>query len=67
MLYSHRSAVELGLRDLKITAGLDMLSCQTRQMNEKQFWVHLLTCNAVCLPVARATSNAGVGPRAQSP
>ena len=28
------------LRNLKTSTGMDILSCQTPQMNEKQLWVH---------------------------
>ena len=41
-LYARRWNVELDLRNLKTTTGMDVLSCQTPQMNEKQLWVHLL-------------------------
>ena len=35
-LYARRWNVELDLRNLKTTTGMDVLSCQTPQMNEKQ-------------------------------
>jgi hypothetical protein len=38
-LYGRRWNVELDLRNLKTTTGMDILSCQTPQMNEKQLWV----------------------------
>ena len=34
-LYTRRWNVELDLRNLKTTTGMDVLSCQTPQMNEK--------------------------------
>ena len=34
-LYARRWNVELDLRNLKTTTGMDVLSCQTPQMNEK--------------------------------
>ena len=37
-LYARRWNVELDLRNLKTTTGMDVLSCQTPQMNEKQLW-----------------------------
>ena len=40
-LYARRWSVELDLRNLKTTTGMDVLSCQTPQMNDKQLWVHL--------------------------
>ena len=40
-LYARRWNVEFDLRNLKATMGMDVLCCQTPQMNEKQLWVHL--------------------------
>ena len=40
-LFGRRWNVELDLRNLKTTTGMDVLSCQTPQMNDKQLWVHL--------------------------
>ena len=62
-LYARRWNVELDLRNLKTTTGMDILSCQTPQMNEKQLWVHLLAYNVIRLLMAQAASNAGVDPR----
>ena len=62
-LYARRWNVELDLRNLKTTTGMDVLSCQTPQMNEKQLWVHLLAYNVIRLLMAQAASNAGVDPR----
>jgi hypothetical protein len=45
---------------------VDVLNCQTPQMNEKQLWVHLLTYNVIRLLMAQAASNAGVDPRGLS-
>ena len=62
-LYARRWNIELDLRNLKTTTGMDVLSCQTPQMNEKQLWVHLLAYNAIRLLMAQAASKAGVDPR----
>ena len=62
-LYARRWNVELGLRNLKTTTGMDVLSCQTPAMNEKQLWVHLLAYNVIRLLMAQAASNAGIDPR----
>ena len=43
--------------------GMDVLSSQTPQMNEKQLWVHLLAYNVIRLLMAQAACNAGVDPR----
>ena len=65
-LYSRRWSVELDLRHLKTTTGMDVLSCQTPQMNEKQLWVHLLAYNVIRLLMAQAACNAGIDPRSLS-
>jgi len=65
-LYAQRWNVELDLRNLKTTTGMDVLDCQTPQMNEKQLWVHLLAYNVIRLLMAQAASNAGVDPRGLS-
>jgi hypothetical protein len=62
-LYARRWNVELDLRNLKTTTGMDVLSCQTPEMNDKQLWVHLLAYNVIRLLMAQAASNAGVDPR----
>jgi hypothetical protein len=62
-LYARRWSVELDLRNLKTTMGMDVLDCQTPQMNEKQLWVHLLAYNVIRLLMAQAASQAGVEPR----
>jgi len=62
-LYARRWNVELDLRNLKTTTGMDVLNCQTPQMNEKQLWVHLLAYNVIRLLMAQAASHAGVDPR----
>jgi len=65
-LYKRRWNVELDLRNLKTTTGMDVLSCQTPQMNEKQLWVHLLAYNLIRLLMVQAASNAGIDPRTLS-
>ena len=62
-LYASRWHVELDLRNLKTTTGMDVLSCQTPQMNEKQLWVHLLAYNVIRLLMAQAACNAELDPR----
>ena len=65
-LYARRWNVELDLRNLKTTTGMDVLSCQTPEMNEKQLWVHLLAYNVIRLLMAQAACNAGIDPRTLS-
>jgi hypothetical protein len=65
-LYARRWSVELDLRNLKTTTGMDVLSCQTPEMNEKQLWVHLLAYNVIRLLMAQAACNADMDPRSLS-
>jgi hypothetical protein len=62
-LYARRWNVELDLRNLKTTTGMDVLSCQTPEMNDKQLWVHLLAYNVIRLLMAQAACDAGLDPR----
>lgn len=59
-------SVELDLRNLKSTTDMDVLRCQTPEMNAKQLWAHLLAYNVIRLLMAQAASNAGMQPRAIS-
>jgi hypothetical protein len=62
-LYARRWNVELDLRNLKTTTGMDVLRCQTPEMNDKQLWAHLLAYNVIRLLMAQAASTAGKDPR----
>jgi hypothetical protein len=62
-LYARRWSVELDLRNIKTTLGMDLLSCKTAQMNEKQIWVYLLAYNLIRLLMSQAAFNAAVLPR----
>jgi hypothetical protein len=65
-LYSRRWNVELDLRNIKTTMGMEVLHCQTPDMNEKELWAHLLAYNLIRLLMAQAASDAGVDPRSIS-
>jgi hypothetical protein len=65
-LYTRRWNVELDLRNIKTTMGMEVLHCQTPDMNEKELWVHLLAYNLIRLLMAQAASDAGVDPRSLS-
>lgn len=62
-LYARRWNVELDLRSLKTTMGMQTLHCQTPEMNEKELWVHLLAYNLIRMLMAQAARLAGVDPR----
>ncbi|MSQ73510.1 MAG: hypothetical protein EXR27_19865 [Betaproteobacteria bacterium] len=53
-LYRSRWHVELDLRNIKTTLGMDRLSCQTPAMAIKEIWVYLLAYNLIRLMMAQA-------------
>jgi hypothetical protein len=65
-LYARRWNVELDLRNIKTTMGMQVLHCRTPDMNDKELWVHLLAYNLIRLLMAQAANNAGVDPRSLS-
>lgn len=62
-LYGQRWHVELDLRNIKATLGVDVLSCRTPQMVVKELWVHLLAYNLIRLLMAQAAAAHDVEPR----
>jgi hypothetical protein len=65
-LYAQRWNVELDLRNIKTTLGVEVLRCLTPQMVEKELWVHLLAYNLIRLLMAQAAREAGLYPRQMS-
>ena len=53
-LYRCRWHVELDLRNIKTTLGMERLSCQTPAMAIKEIWVYLLAYNLIRLMMAQA-------------
>jgi hypothetical protein len=53
-LYKSRWHVELDLRFIKTTLGMETLSCNTPEMAIKEFWVYLLAYNLIRLLPAAA-------------
>jgi hypothetical protein len=62
-LFLRRWQVELDLRNIKTTLGMEALSCKTPEMCEKEMWVYLLAYNLIRLLMAQAAWQAGVLPR----
>jgi len=62
-LYRDRWHVELDLRNIKTTLGMEMLSCRTPVMVEKEIWVYLLAYNLIRLLMAQAALLADINPR----
>ena len=46
-LYHRRWDIELALRDLKVTMGLEHIAANTPDMVEKEIWSHILAYNAL--------------------
>jgi hypothetical protein len=62
-LYHQRWHVELDLRNLKQTLGMDILSCKTPEMVRKEVWAHLLAYNLVRKVLAQAALAGECTPR----
>jgi hypothetical protein len=62
-LYSSRWNVELDLRNIKTTLGMERLHCKTPAMNEKELWVYLLAYNLIRLLMTESAKQADVLPR----
>lgn len=62
-LFRNRWHVELDLRNIKTTLGLEMLSCKTPGMALKEIWVYLLAYNLIRLMMAQAAVLADRLPR----
>ncbi len=65
-LYRQRWHVELDLRALKTTLGMERLSCKTAAMAIKELWVYLLAYNLIRRMMAQAAQSADVSPRCLS-
>ena len=65
-LYRERWHVELDFRHIKTTLGVEMLSCKTPSMAQKEIWVYLLAYNLIRLMMAQAATLAECLPRALS-
>ena len=65
-LYKRRWQVELDIRNIKTTLGMETLSCKTPEMGEKEMWVYLLAYNLIRLIMAQSALLADVLPRALS-
>lgn len=62
-LYRQRWSVELDIRNIKETMGMDVLSCKTPQMVLKEIWIHLLAYNLIRLLIVQAALTAATTPR----
>lgn len=62
-LYKQRWDVELDIRDIKETMGMNILSCKTPEMVLKEIWVYLLAYNFIRLLMVQAAFAANITPR----
>jgi hypothetical protein len=62
-LYHHRWRVELSIRDIKQTLGMDVLRGKTPEMLRREIWAHLLAYNLVRQVIAQAARERDVSPR----
>lgn len=65
-LYQRRWHVELDLRCIKTTLGMEVLRCRTPAMVEKELWVHLLAYNLIRVLMAQAAAQHDTQPRCLS-
>ena len=65
-LYKSRWQVELDIRNIKTTLGMETLSCKSPQMGEKEMWVYLLAYNLIRLMMVQSSLMADVLPRTLS-
>jgi hypothetical protein len=65
-LYQSRWQVELDIRHIKTTLGMETLSCKTPAMGEKEMWVYLLAYNLIRWLMAQSALMADVLPRTLS-
>lgn len=62
-LYKQRWSVELDIRHIKETMGMNILSCKTPDMVLKEIWVYLLAYNLIRLLMVQAAFVADIVPR----
>jgi hypothetical protein len=65
-LFKRRWQVELDIRNIKTTLGMETLSCKTPQMGEKEMWVYLLSYNLIRSLMLKSALLADVLPRSLS-
>lgn len=62
-LYKSRWHVELDLRNIKTTLGMEVFSCKSPEMVEKEMWVYFLAYNLIRLIIAQSAKLADMMPR----
>ena len=62
-LYKNRWNVELDIRNIKTTMGMEILSCKTPDMVVKEIWVYLLAYNLIRLMMVQSALLVDINPR----
>ncbi len=62
-LYRQRWHVELDIRAIKCTMGMDVLRCKTPEMVRKEIWTCLLAYNLIRKTMLQAALNTNLSPR----
>lgn len=62
-LYQSRWNIELDIRNIKETMGMNVLSCRTPEMAIKEIWVYLLAYNLIRLMMAQSAMLTDIKPR----
>jgi putative transposase len=62
-LYHRRWLVELDIRAIKVTLGMDVLRCQWAEMVRREIWTCLLAYNLIRQAMLEAALRAGCSPR----
>lgn len=63
VLYVDRWQVELDIRNIKTTLGMELLKCKTVEMCKKEMWAYFLAYNLIRLLMAEAAVLADIMPR----
>lgn len=64
--YRSRWHIELDIRNIKTTMGMETLSCRTPDMVEKEMWIYFLAYNLIRIIMAESAKLACVLPRTLS-
>lgn len=62
-LYHRRWLVELDIRAIKVTLGMDILRCTWPEMVQREIWTCLLACNLIRQTMLEAALKSDVSPR----
>jgi hypothetical protein len=60
VMYLRRWQIEVSLRDLKSTMGIEILRCKSPEMIRKEIWMNLTGYNALCYLQVQAALREGV-------